>query len=133
MTALPLRTILHLDDDDIMRMTVKKSLERSQKGFEISSCASKAEFMEKLGSLTPDLLIIDVRMPDISGPDLVRSLRQNSITTPVVFMTGLDDLEITGHDDLDPVIGVIRKPFSPSTIGDDLLGLWNGHCKSGNL
>ncbi len=127
MTNVILKKILHVDDDAVMRMMVKKALERSEKGFDILSCSSARDFLEKIETFTPDLLLIDVIMPDIRGPDLLEKVRQKSITTPAVFMTGQDDLEIQNRDKLEPIIGMMQKPFSATTLGEDLLSLWNNH------
>jgi two-component system OmpR family response regulator len=127
MSAVILKKILHVDDDTVMRMMVKKALERSEKGFEILSCSSAREFLEKIETFTPDLLLIDVIMPDMRGPDLLAKVRQKSITAPAVFMTGQDDLEIDNRDRLEPIIGIMQKPFSATTLGEDLIRLWDRH------
>ncbi len=121
-----LKKILHIDDDAVMRMMIRKSLERSQKDFDIVSCASSNEFIENISSFLPDLLIIDVVMPEIKGPDLLKRIREKSCYIPAIFMTGQDDLKIDDRENLEPIIGIIQKPFSPTTLGDDLIGMWNG-------
>lgn len=125
----PLQKILHIDDDTVMRIMVQKALERSNKGFNIISCTTAEDFLKNLPEFKPDLLIIDVVMPDIRGPDLLAKIRDLSIQTPAIFMTGKDDLEIENRDRLEPIIGIIPKPFSATTLGDDLICLWNqyGH------
>lgn len=122
-----LKKILHIDDDAMMRMMVQKSIERSMKGFEIVSCPSPTEFIEKLSTFDPDLLIIDVVMPILDGPSLLAQIRALPNTTPAIFMTGHESLELTNKDALEPVIGIITKPFAPTSLGDDLLALWAVH------
>ena len=125
-----LRRILHIDDDAVMRMMIKKSLERSLKGFEIISCGTPVEFMNHLSCFEPDLLIIDVNMPLLSGPDLLRRIRDIPLFYPALFMTGEETTDFADRDHLDPIIGVIQKPFSPLTLGDDLLNLWKNYQSS---
>lgn len=122
-----LKKILHIDDDAMMRMMVQKSIERSMKGFEIVCCTNPAEFTEKLSTFEPDLLIIDVVMPVLDGPSLLAQIRALPNTTPAIFMTGHESLELGNRELLEPIIGIITKPFAPTSLGDDLLALWAAH------
>lgn len=124
-----LKKILHIDDDSMMQMMVKKSIERSSKGFEIICCTSAAQFIEHLSTFEPDLLIIDVSMPILDGPHLLEKVRNLSNTTPAIFMTGHETIELEDQAKLEPIIGVIHKPFSPVSIGDDLLKLWSAYLE----
>lgn len=125
MTSRSLQKILHVDDDAVMRMMVKKALERAQKGFDVVSCASVHEFLDKIAPFSPDLLIIDVVMPVMTGPILLDKVRSLSIQTPAVFMTGQDVIEIQNREKLEPILGIIQKPFSPIALGNDLINLWD--------
>lgn len=120
-----LKKILHIDDDSVMRMMVKKSLERSGHDFEIINCATGTEFLEHLSSFKPDLLIIDVIMPVLEGPDLLRKLRDMQDQTPAIFMTGQDDIDFKDREILEPILGILHKPFAPAQLGDNILSLWN--------
>ena len=120
----PLKKILHIDDDAVMRMMIKKSLERSGEDFEVMSCPKVEEFMESLSSFNPDLLIIDVVMPIIDGPTLLQRVRRLGNRIPAIFMTGQESIEFNDREKLEPIIGVIHKPFSPAMLGKDLLNLW---------
>lgn len=120
----PLKKILHIDDDAVMRMMVQKSLERSSQDFEVVNCITVEDFMEKLSSFNPDLLIIDVVMPIIDGPILLERVRRLGNRTPAIFMTGQENIEFKGREKLEPIIGIIHKPFSPSLLGEDLINLW---------
>lgn len=122
--TVTLKKILHIDDDAVMRMMVKKSLERSGKEFEIISCSTVKEFTDAIPNFMPDVFLIDVIMPEMKGPDLLLKVRNESIKTPAIFMTGKDDLEIENRDILEPIIGIIPKPFSTTTLGEDLINLW---------
>ena len=119
-----LHKILHIDDDTVMRMMVTKSIQRSHPDINIISCAHAQEFMDSLESLKPDLLIIDVMMPAVDGPTLLGRIRHANIQTPAIFMTGQETIDFDNRSSLEPIIGVINKPFSPTKLGDDLLELW---------
>ena len=120
----PLIKILHIDDDAVMRLMIKKSLERSTHGFEIMSCTSADEFMESLPKFLPDLLIIDVVMPILNGPTVLANVRKLQNRTPAIFVTGQENLELDNQENLEPIIGMIHKPFSPIALGDQLLAFW---------
>ena len=122
-----LKKILHIDDDTMMQMMVKKSIERSNKGFEIVCCTTATQFIEHLSTFDPDLLIIDISMPVIDGPHLLEKIRSISNLTPAIFMTGHEMIELRDSGRLEPIIGTIYKPFSPLTLGDDLLKLWSAY------
>jgi two-component system OmpR family response regulator len=124
MKPVLLHKILHIDDDPIMRIMVKKALERSQKKFSIVSCATANEFMTHLSSFSPDLLMIDVMMPIIDGPTLLSRVREKSIMIPVIFVTGKEFIDLEDRGKLEPIIGVLQKPFSPALIGEHLELLW---------
>lgn len=119
-----LKKIMHIDDDAMMRMMVQKSIERSNKGFDFISCTNATEFIENLSSFAPDLLIIDVVMPVIDGPSLLSQIREQKCTIPAIFMTGHENFELAKEGKLDPIIGIIKKPFAPASLGNDLLKLW---------
>jgi two-component system OmpR family response regulator len=119
-----LTKILHIDDDEIMRMMLKKAIERNNQGFEIVSCATATEFIGNLAIFQPDLLIIDVVMPVLDGPSLLAKIRAMPDTTPAIFITGHENLELNNKESLEPILGIIHKPFSPMKICDDLLNMW---------
>ncbi len=119
-----LKKILHIDDDAVMRMMVQKSLERSNKGFTTISCITVEDFMKNLEDFVPDILIIDVVMPTLDGPTLLERVRRIGNRTPAVFMTGQENIDFINREKLEPILGIIHKPFSPALLGDDLLNLW---------
>ena len=120
----PLIKILHIDDDTVMRMMVKKALERSGQNFEVITSATPEEFLDYLPVFCPDLLIIDVAMPILSGPLLLERVRSLKNQTPAIFMTGHETIDFKDREKLEPIIGVIHKPFSPNVLGENLITLW---------
>jgi len=79
--------ILYVEDDPYQSEFGRSVL--SSAGYSVQLCSSAAEFDELLTSHQPDLVILDIMLPDVSGYDLARFLRQNEhyATLPIVFMT----------------------------------------------
>jgi DNA-binding response OmpR family regulator len=106
-------TILLVEDERKLRDLVRSYLERG--GFTVLSTGSGAEALSLAGSATPDLVILDLGLPDVPGEAVARELRSAS-ATPILMLTaksGEEDrirgLEI-GADDY------VTKPFSPREL-----------------
>jgi two-component system response regulator AtoC len=77
--------VLVVDDNDVVREVLKEFLESLYR----VDCASNAtEALTRVAEHPPDLILLDMRLPDASGIMLLRSLRSNGVTTPVIVMTG---------------------------------------------
>jgi DNA-binding response OmpR family regulator len=108
------RRILLVEDDDPVRSLLALALQLA--GYEVHATASAAEALDLAETLPSlDLVVADVGLPRISGPDLVRRLQQER--------PGLEALHITGHAEewafqlgLDPEAPRLRKPFSPAEL-----------------
>lgn len=123
-----LRKILYVEDEPDIREVARIALQMVG-GFEVMICASGEECLEAAPAFGPDMIILDVMMPGMDGPDTLQLLRAmpELAETPVVFMTA----KVQSHE-LDAyrragVRAVIAKPFDPMTLSDRLRDLW---CKS---
>jgi DNA-binding NarL/FixJ family response regulator len=86
MTDVPTRVLL-IDDHDLIRQGLARAFERHE-DFEVAGqAASVAEGLRQFASLTPDVVITDVRLPDGTGLDLVREIRAGGHDTGVVVLT----------------------------------------------
>lgn len=103
-------TLLVVDDEPNIRELLSTSLRFA--GFEVISAANGAEALRLAEQQVPDLLVLDVMLPDMDGFTVTRRLRQAGFHIPVVFLTARDDTsdKITGltvgGDDY------VTKPFS---------------------
>ena len=81
-------------DDDL---SVRRSTERliRSAGLKVQSFASAAEFLKSPRAEGPACLVLDVRMPGLSGMDLQGELVNSGITVPIIFMTGHGDIPMT--------------------------------------
>ena len=84
-------TILLADDDRVMRTLTATFLKRS--GFEMLYAQDAAQVLQMVKNTIPDMFILDIMMPGISGIDLCRMLRTHEATreTPVIMLSSLND------------------------------------------
>jgi two-component system response regulator MprA len=72
------------DDADLRRMLVKGLQEE---GFDVEAAADGGQLLERVGEATPDVLIIDIGLPDSDGRDVCQALRARGVDAPVLFLT----------------------------------------------
>lgn len=123
--ARELKRILYVEDEDDIRMVGEMSL-ADVGGFEVRACASGPEAIAAAEGFLPDLLLLDVMMPGMDGPTVLRTLRgfPTTAATPAIFMTAkimpaeVAELKAAG------AIEVVPKPFDPMTISDQIRAIW---------
>ena len=123
--AHELARILYVEDDPDIQAIAVMVLETIH-GFTLESCSSGSEALQKAVQFKPDLVLLDVMMPGMDGPETLKGLRgfPELATTPVVFMTAkVQPQEVEGYLNLGAV-GVIAKPFDPMTLADELRAIW---------
>jgi len=105
--------ILIVEDEPGIADTLQYALRTD--GFEPAWCATGAEALERIGAAAPALVILDVGLPDASGFEIFKRIRETS-EVPVVFLTARSD-------EIDRVVGLelgaddyIAKPFSPREL-----------------
>jgi FixJ family two-component response regulator len=113
--------LISVVDDDV---SVRKSLDRLMRsaGMEVRLFASAEEFLKSDHPRNADCLVLDVRLPGMSGTELLRDLVARRYNVPVVFITahGSDD-RARSDAASDWTVAYLIKPFS----GDDLLDAIN--------
>ncbi len=121
--------ILHIEDEADIREIASISLGMLG-GHELKQCPSGDVAIAECDGFAPDLLLIDVMMPGLTGPETLLELRKKASAQniPAVFMTAKASAsEIEYYLSLG-VQGVIRKPFDPITLSDEIVGLAKTHC-----
>jgi CheY-like chemotaxis protein len=120
-----LRRVLFVDDQPDMQMVARVALAQVG-GFEVEICGSGGAALEKVSEFEPDLILLDVRMPGMDGPETLAELRARpeSEAIPVVFLTG--DAQ---PDDVERLLAlgavdVLAKPFDPMTLADEVRAVW---------
>ena len=110
-----MKTIFIVDDNDAALLLVKNALDGIYETYAFPSAAGMFKLMEKI---RPDLILLDVAMPEMDGFEVIRIMKasDNFKDIPVIFLTAKCDteseisgLELGAHD-------YIRKPFSPAVL-----------------
>jgi FixJ family two-component response regulator len=114
MTA-PAAVVFVVDDD----ASVRKSLRRliSAAGYRVQAFASSREFLARVPAVGPSCIVLDVRMPDVTGLDLQQTLAGAGHEIPVVFITGHGDIPMSVKAMKAGAVDFLTKPF----VGKDLL------------
>ncbi len=108
---------LVVDDDRALRLMMAKSLE--QVGLDVSTAGSRAEVLERLAQKTPDLILLDVELPDCNGFTLCEEIHSWSETEhlPVIMVTARDDTESVQRSFQSGAIDYFAKPLNYTVLG----------------
>ncbi len=112
--ALVQQTILIADDEAPVRAVLRFALERA--GYTVIETCEGAEALRHIAEARPDLAVLDVRMPQLSGLEVCRRLRQRGDTLPLLFLSSVDA-------EVDRIVGLElgaddygTQPFSPREV-----------------
>lgn len=125
MISPPLRSILLVEDDPDIRTIAKLALEEVGR-FSVTAFEGGGEAVRAFPELRPDLILLDVTMPDMDGPATLEALRRLSPAsrTPVVFLTAnTQTMDVTRYLRLGAA-DVIRKPFDPMVLPAVVQKIW---------
>lgn len=123
-----LKKILYVEDDLHVRTTAKLVLEVIGK-FEVRDCGSGREALCAALEFYPDLILLDVLMPELDGVNTLDLLRRipHLRDTPAMFVTGMTNPADIARYVEAGAIGVIPKPVIPLRLAGQLNTLWNEH------
>lgn len=88
MTELQTATVLLVDDEDAIRVGLAAALDRAS--FRVIEARNGAEALEKVDKDKPDIIVLDILMPEMDGREVCRRLRQAENWTPVIMLTQID-------------------------------------------
>jgi len=130
--------ILVVEDDPDLRGLLRRGL--GEEGFSVETVATGAEAIASVGRASPDLLVVDIGLPDADGRDVCQALRARGVQAPVLFLTARDAVVdrvagfTAGADDY------VTKPFAfaelvvrlrallrrgaPAEAGAEVAGVW---------
>jgi len=121
-----LKKIMYVEDDVDIQVIGQLALEEVG-GYEIIVCNNGVEAIRDVETFLPDLILLDVMMPEMDGMTTIKELKANESVKdiPVVFMTAKSqDHELETYMDLG-AIDVIKKPFDPMALPGLLNSIWN--------
>jgi len=116
MTNSVAEMVFVIDDDESIREALK-SLIRSV-GLSVETFASAQDFLESSRPDVPSCLILDVRMPGLSGLDLQRDLAEAHIHVPIIFITGHGDIPMSVRAMKAGAVEFLTKPFRDQDLLD---------------
>ncbi len=107
-------TVFLIDDDQAVRDAVGLLLRAT--GLNVESFASATDFLKSDGIHRPSCLLLDVRMPGMSGLDLQQQLQDQGHRIPIIFMTGHGDVPMATRAMKAGAFDFIEKPFQGQTL-----------------
>jgi FixJ family two-component response regulator len=115
MTALE-PTVFVVDDD----LSVRRGMERLLRsaGYRVETFASALEFLERGAASLPGCLVLDIRMPGLSGFDLQQMLSARGDDIPIIFITGHGDIPMAVRAIKAGAADFLTKPFDDQAILD---------------
>lgn len=107
--------VIHvIDDDEAVRDSLSFMLETAD--FSVKAYDSAIAFLDQLPDVAPGCVITDVRMPEMTGLELVRRLRELGVGLPVIVITGHGDVPLAVEAMKAGVVDFIEKPFDDEAI-----------------
>ena len=106
--------LLIVDDEENLRAMLAAALRSS--GFEVHVAATGTDALEAVTRERPDLIVLDVMLPDLNGLEVYRHLRSIGDRTPILFVTAVDESEAKMHGIVFTRLNHLAKPFSISDL-----------------
>lgn len=125
MSTRTLNRILFVEDDPDIQSIARLSLVAVGK-FAVEICSSGVTALQTAPIFAPDLILLDVMMPEMDGITTLKALRQipETAAIPVIFMTAkVQTHEVLYYKELG-AIDVIAKPFEPMTLPATIQSMW---------
>ncbi len=106
--------ILIIEDNDSVLLGLEKTF--SEENFEVVTARTGEKGLAKIESQNPDIIVLDIMLPGMSGFEVLKKLRDQKINTPLLLLTARDD-------DMDKILGLelgaddyVTKPFNPREV-----------------
>jgi two-component system, chemotaxis family, chemotaxis protein CheY len=111
--------ILVADDSRAMRMIVVRTLRQAGfSGHDIVEAENGRQALEMIANQVPDLILSDWNMPEMTGIDLLRSLRSKGLNIPFCFVTSEGSEEMREVASQNGALGLIAKPFTAEVFSE---------------
>ena len=126
MPASELQRILYVEDEPDIQAVAQIALE-SVGGFTMKICHNGQQALAEAEAFKPDLLLLDVMMPDMDGPTTLAELHKQPAlaNVPAIFMTAKVQPQEVAQLRTMGAVDVITKPFDPMTLSDQIRKIWS--------
>ncbi len=115
---------LIVDDEPFILEGMDNVIEWEEFGIEIAAKASNGvEAMELLGKMHIDILITDIKMPEMNGLELINNLRQRGMNTKIIVLSGFDDFRFVKEASRLGIENYLLKPIEEQELSDTLLNV----------
>ena len=125
MSNQEMQRILYVEDEPDIQAVAKLALEQVGR-FTLEVCSSGQEALDKAEKFSPQLMLLDVMMPEMDGPTTLKKLREIAglEDVPAIFMTArVQPRELQEYMDMGAA-DVIAKPFDPMTLSNQIRAIW---------
>ena len=109
-------TVFVVDDDEAVRNALRLPVKSA--GLKVETYASAREFLDGYDPACPGCLLLDVRMPGMSGPELQEQLSARQIHIPIIIITGHADVSTAVRAVKGGAVDFIQKPFDDQVLLD---------------
>lgn len=109
-------TIFVVDDDESVRKALKRLIKSA--GFRVETFALAREFLHYAHRESPGVLVLDVRMPGMSGLELQKQLVASGSKTPIIFITAHEDIQAHTLAMEAGAVAFLQKPFDDQKLFD---------------
>lgn len=115
------KSILLIDDEETIQEVVQVGIE-IESGWQVAIASSGAEGIDLAQAQQPDVILLDVMMPEMDGIDTLSHLKSNQKTSaiPVIFLTAKAQAEEKNQFQSLGVVDVITKPFNSMTLASQI-------------
>ena len=99
---MKLKKVMIVDDQESICNLVKSGIENTWPTVKATTCSDSTQAFDKIKTLQPDLVILDVQMGDVSGDDVAAAMKEHPLTQgiPIIFLTGIltpDEARVRGN------------------------------------
>ncbi len=109
-----MKKILVIDDEAIVRISCKRAL--SSEDYEVKSASSGKEALELLEKEPFTLILLDLKMPDMDGIEVLKKVKDTWPKTKVIMITGYSTVDTAVKALKLGALNYIEKPFTPDTL-----------------
>ncbi len=123
--------LVFVDDEQDLREMVRATIEDAGYKGAFAACGSGEELLSRIRVLQPELILLDLKMPGMDGPDVMAALHAHpdATGTPIVLCTGSLKLEMVELYRPLGVVGVIHKPLDLDNLMSNIQELWAAYCE----